>query len=296
MKTQKTLWISIVLTATFAIVEFVGGLWSGSLALLSDSAHMASDVLALGLSMVAMMFARKPADDRFTFGYLRMEILASFLNGVTLCVLAIGIFYEGIHRFFSPQQVDFALMMTIAVFGLVINGVVTIVLHRSLKEESNLNVQSALWHFFGDLLSSIGVIIAAVLIRFTGWVVFDPIISIIIGAIIFRGGARITWASTRILMERVPSSLDLDVIRRDIRAIEGVEDVHELHVWAISSDHYSLTAHVFISDQIQPFCVILAINEKLKNAHNIEHVTVQVEHALVHPHGAYGRAFLQRPK
>ncbi|WJH32278.1 cation diffusion facilitator family transporter [Paenibacillus sp. CC-CFT747] len=292
-KSKRTLWTTLLLTAFFTIVEIIGGLVSNSLALLSDSAHMISDVLALGLSMVAIYMATRPPTSKYTFGYLRFEIIASFLNGLALAVIAVGIFVEGINRMIHPEEVKLGTMLTIAVIGLIVNIVLTIVLSRSMKEEENLNVQSALWHFIGDLLSSVGVIVSAIIIYFTGWTIVDPVISIVIGGIIFVGGAKIIRESYLILMESVPEQFDLEEIRRDIGLVEGVEDVHEMHLWAVSTDHYSLTAHVFIDEKIQPFCIILAINETLKNKYGIEHSTIQMEHAKIHPHGEYGKEFLR---
>ena len=291
-KSGKTLWIVLLLTLFFTIVEIVGGILSNSLALLSDSAHMISDVVALGLSMTAIYLARKQPNARYTFGYLRFEIIASFLNGLALCVIAVGIFFEGIKRFIRPVDVDFGLMLTIAIIGFIVNLVLTIVLSRSNKEEENLNIKSALWHFIGDLLSSVGVIVSAIIIYLTGLLFFDPLISIVIGGIIFTGGAKILKESTRVLMEAVPDKFDLEEIRKDIGQVEGVEDVHEMHLWAISTDHYSLTAHMFIREDIQPFCIILAANEMLKAKYGIKHSTLQMEHATIHPHGEYGKQFL----
>lgn len=291
-KSKKTLWITLLLTLFFTIVEIIGGLLSNSLALLSDSAHMISDVFALGLSMIAIYLATHPPNARFTFGYLRFEIIASFLNGLALAIIAIGIFVEGIRRFIHPEPIDFKLMIVISSIGLIVNIVLTIVLSRSMKEEENLNIQSALWHFIGDLLSSIGVIISAVLIYFTNLQWFDPLISILIGSIIFLGGMKIIKASYMILMESVPTHFNLDEIRANIRKVEGVEDVHEMHLWAISSNHYSLTAHVFIDEKIQPFCIILAINETLQKHYDIAHSTIQMENANIHHHGEYGKQFL----
>jgi cobalt-zinc-cadmium efflux system protein len=292
-RSQKTLWITLFLTLFFTIVEIIGGLLSNSLALLSDSAHMISDVLALGLSMLALYLARRPPNRRYTFGFLRFEIIASFLNGLALIVIALGIFIEGIQRFLHPQDIRFGTMITIASIGLVVNIVLTVVLHRSMEEEENLNVQSALWHFIGDLISSIGVIVSAGLIYWTGQRWFDPLISMVIGVILVVGGCRIIRESYLILMESVPDKFDLDDIRAALAEVEGVEDVHEMHLWAISTDHYSLTAHVFVDPAIQPFCIILAINETLKSKYGITHSTIQMEHAGIHPHGEYGKEFLR---
>ena len=294
LRSKKTLWATLLITLFFTIVEIIGGILSNSLALLSDSAHMISDVIALGLSMTAIYLATRPPNSRFTFGYLRFEIIASFLNGLALAIIAIGIAIEGIRRMINPEPIELGLMLTIATIGLIVNITLTIILSRSIAEEDNLNVQSALWHFIGDLLSSIGVIVSAIIIYFTGWIVFDPIISMVICGIIFSGGAKIIKKSYLILMESVPEKFNLDEIRADIAKVEGVEDVHEMHLWAISTDHYSLSAHVFIDNKIQPFCIILAINETLKDKYGIEHSTIQMEEANIHPHGEYGKQFLKQ--
>lgn len=293
-RSKRTLWMVLILTTLFTIVEIVGGLVSNSLALLSDSAHMISDVIALTLSMTAIYLATRQPNAKYTFGYLRFEIIASFLNGLALVIISIGIFIEGIKRFLQPEEIDFQLMLTISFIGFIVNLVMTWMLHNSSKEEENLNIKSALWHFLGDLISSLGVIISALLILFTGLMWFDPLISLVIGAIIFTGGSKIIRESYLILMESVPEKFDLDEIRQAIADVEGVEDVHEMHLWAISTNHYSLTAHVFIDESIQPFCIILAITETMKEQYGIEHVTVQIEHAGIHPHGDYGKKFLEK--
>ncbi len=289
---KKTLWITLTLTLFFTIVEVIGGLVSGSLALLSDSAHMVSDVLALGLSMFAIYMATRRPTKQYTYGFLRFEIIASFLNGLALVVIAAFIFIEGIKRIIHPEPVDLGLMLGIAIIGLIVNIVLTLVLSRSMKEEDNLNVKSALWHFIGDLLSSVGVIVSAILIRYTGLSILDPIISIIIGGIIAFGGSKIIREAYLILMESVPEQFDLEAIRRDLSGVEGVEDVHEMHLWAVSTDHYALTAHVLARSDIQPYCITLVINELLKNRYGIVHSTIQIEHAAIHDHGEYGRLFI----
>ncbi|CAM3498128.1 cation diffusion facilitator family transporter [Marinicrinis lubricantis] len=292
MKSKKTLWITLLLTLAFTIVELVGGLLSNSLALLSDSAHMVSDVIALGLSMTAIYMASRKPNSKYTFGFVRFETIASFLNGLALIMIAGGIFYQGIVRMIHPSSIQLGLMLGIACIGLVVNLVLTIVLSRSMGEEKNLNVQSALWHFIGDLISSIGVIASALLIYWTGILLFDPIISMVIAGIIFTGGAKILKESFQILMDTVPDDIQLENIRKDIMAIEGVMNVHEMHVWAITTDQPSLTAHVFVSKDIQPLCVTLAVNEMLKEKYNIVHSTIQIEHPLLHDHGEYGKAFI----
>jgi cobalt-zinc-cadmium efflux system protein len=288
---KKTLWITLGLTFFFTIVEVMGGMLSHSLALLSDSAHMVSDVLALGLSMLAIHMASRRPDSKFTFGFLRFEMIVSLLNGLALIVISLWIVYEGIRRMIQPEDVNLKLMLVIASIGFVVNATLTYVLSRSMKEEDNLNIKSALWHFIGDLLSSVGVIVSAVLISFTGWTFLDPLISMVIGGIICTGGVKIVRETYLILMESVPAQFDLEQIRSDLASVEGVEDVHELHLWAVSTEHYSLTAHVFVRGEIQPYCVTLAMNELLKSKYGITHSTIQVENAALHDHGEYGRKF-----
>jgi len=292
-KTKKTLWITLILTLAFTIVEIVGGLLSNSLALLSDSAHMISDVFALGLSMTAIYMATRKPNGKYTFGYVRFETIASFLNGLALVIIAGGIFVQGIVRVIRPEPIELGLMLGIAAVGLVVNVVLTVVLSRSMEEEKNLNVQSALWHFIGDLLSSVGVIVSAILIYFTGILLFDPLISMVIGGIIASGGYRIVKESYRVLMDTVPDHLDLEAIRSDILAVEGVKNVHDMHVWTIATDQYSLTAHVFVQQDIQPMCVTLAVGEMLNAKHGIAHSTIQIEHPLLHDHGEFGKEQLK---
>jgi cobalt-zinc-cadmium efflux system protein len=291
-KSTNTLWITLILTFFFTIVEVVGGLLSHSLALLSDSAHMASDVIALGLSMTAIYMATRKPNNRYTFGFLRFEILASFLNGLALAIIAIGILIEGVKRIITPREIELQLMLTVAIIGLIVNIVLTIVLTRSTKQEENLNIKSALWHFIGDLLNSVGVIISAILIHFTNFTIIDPIISMVIGIVILIGGGKIIRESYYILMESVPEKFNLDVIRRDIKVVEGVVDVHEMHLWTVTSDHYSFTAHVFLREDIEPLKTVSIINKLLKEKYALQHSTIQIEHPSINDHGKYGQEFL----
>ena len=293
LKSKRTLWITLILTLAFTVVEVVGGLLSNSLALLSDSAHMISDVFALGLSMAAIYMASKKPTGTYTFGFVRFETIASFLNGLALIIIAGGIFVQGVARIIRPQPIDLGLMLGIAAIGLIVNIVLTAVLSRSMDEEKNLNVQSALWHFIGDLLSSIGVIVSAALIYFTGILLFDPLISMVIGGIITAGGWRIVKESYRILMDSAPDHLDIEEIRKDLLAVEGVSNVHDMHLWTIATGQYSLTAHVFVKHDIQPMCVTLAAQEMLSEKYGIAHSTIQIEHPLLHDHGEYGKKHLE---
>ncbi|SFE97799.1 cation diffusion facilitator family transporter [Alteribacillus iranensis] len=287
---KKALWITLLLTFFFTLVEIVGGILSNSLALLSDSAHMISDVLALGLSMTAIHMAARNPTKTYTFGFLRFEIIASFINGLALVIIAIGIFIEGIRRILYPETIDLPFMLTVATIGLIVNIVLTYVLSRSTRHEENLNIKSALWHFIGDLLSSIGIIIAAGLIYLTGISLFDPIISLIIGVIIFSGGFKILRESYFILMEAVPEKFDLEEIRNEIKRVDGVQDVHDMHLWTVTTDHFSLTAHIFLQSDYNHFRTVSTINQVLEEKYGLRHNTIQVEHPDVNEHGEYGKS------
>lgn len=291
-KSKNTLWITLILTLFFTIVEVVGGLLSNSLALLSDSAHMASDVVALGFSMTAIYLATKKPNQRYTFGYLRFEIIASFINGLALMIIAIGIFFEGVQRIITPKEIELGLMFTVALIGLIVNIILTIVLTRSTKQEENLNIKSALWHFIGDLLNSVGVIVSALVIHFTGFQLLDPIVSMIIGMVILMGGFKIIKESYFILMEKVPDQFDLEAIRKEITEVDGVEDVHEIHLWTVTTNHFSFTAHVFLNQTSDPLKAVSIINKLLKEKYGLTHSTIQIEHPSINDHGKYGHKFL----
>ncbi|MCO4356662.1 cation diffusion facilitator family transporter [Staphylococcus agnetis] len=277
---KKTLWASLIITLFFTIVEFAGGILSNSLALLSDSFHMLSDVIALGLSMVAIYFASRKPTAKYTFGYLRFEIIAAFLNGLALAIISIWIFYEAIMRIIYPKPVESGLMLVIATIGLIVNIVLTIILMRSLKSENNINIQSALWHFIGDLLNSVGVILAVVLIYFTGIQMIDPILSMVIAVVILRGGYKIMRNAVSILMESVPEHLDTDEIMDDMKSVDQVLDVHEFHLWSITTEHYSLSAHVVLDSKSghDAYETINKLERLLKEKYGLSHTTLQIEH------------------
>ncbi|MDR5603840.1 cation diffusion facilitator family transporter [Staphylococcus coagulans] len=280
---KMTLWLSLIITLFFTVVEFAGGIISNSLALLSDSFHMLSDVFALALSMLAVYFASRKPTARYTFGYLRFEILAAFLNGLALAVISVWIFYEAIVRIIFPKPVESGLMLVIATIGLIVNIVLTVILVRSLKSENNINIQSALWHFMGDLLNSIGVIIAVVLIYFTGIQLIDPILSMIIALVILRGGYKIMRNAWLILMESVPEHLDTDEIMETMKCVDQVLDVHEFHLWSITTEHYSLSAHVVLDSRNSEdaYQTINELETLLKEKYGLAHTTLQIEHLVI---------------
>lgn len=273
---KKALLSSFILITVFMFAEIIGGIVTNSLALLSDAGHMFSDAVALGLSLAAFKFGEKAADQSKTYGYKRFEILAAFLNGLALIIIAIFIFYEAYHRFFAPPAVIGSGMMIISILGLLINILVAAILMRGDSHE-NLNMRSALLHVFGDLLGSIGAIVAALLIIFFGWNLADPIASVIVSFLVLLSGIRILKDSIHILMEGKPTGIDMNKIINDFLTIDGVKEVHDMHIWAITSDFTALTAHVKVTDNSDRETILTQMESYLQNNYHLEHSTIQLE-------------------
>lgn len=275
---KKALTISLILIASFMIVEVIGGVLTNSLALLSDAGHMLSDAISLAVALAAFKMGEKAADSSRTFGYRRFEILAAVFNGATLIVIAVFIIVEAAGRFVNPPEVATTGMLIIAVLGLIVNIVVAKIL-MSGDTHDNLNMKGALLHVFGDLLGSVAAIIAALSIMFFGWGFMDPLASIIVAILIAISGLRILRQSVNILMEGVPENIDVDTIIKTINNVEGVEDAHHLHVWSISSGMNAMSVHVVVNGTLnvhETQETIHRIEEQMKHE-NIEHITVQVE-------------------
>ncbi|MGK7313330.1 MAG: cation diffusion facilitator family transporter [Candidatus Longimicrobiales bacterium M2_2A_002] len=277
---RKTLLIVIALTGTFMVAEVAGGLLSNSLALLADAGHMLTDVGALALSLFAIRFASRPATPEKTYGYMRAEILAALLNGAVLIVVSIYIFIEAWQRFTAPEEVKGGLMLAVAAGGLVVNLVAAFMLHRSAGE--SLNVRGAYLHVLGDLLGSVGAIAAAGVILTTGWYPADPIISVLVGGLILWSSFTLVKESVDVLLEAVPTHLDLEEIRRSISEIDGVMAVHDLHVWTVTSGYFAMSGHAVVEDVEQTQPVLRSIHDRMHDEFGISHVTVQVE-----PQGIY---------
>jgi len=273
----RPLVLAIAVTASFTVIEFVGGLVSESLALISDAGHMLTDTLALLLTLGAVRLALLPATDVRTFGYKRAEILAALGNGVTLVVITLLIFYEAITRITHPQDIDSMLMLVIGAAGLGANAVGAYILHD--RATSSLNIKAAFLHIIGDFMSSVGVIVGALLIMFFGLNLADPIISILIGLIILYSSFKLVMQSTSILLEAVPSHIKLDSVRNSLKEVKGVSDVHDLHVWTLSSGLYALSAHLVVPDQMISDCsgVLAESEDILKDRFGISHTTFQIE-------------------
>jgi cobalt-zinc-cadmium efflux system protein len=274
---SRPLLLALAITVTFAVIELAGGMLSGSLALISDSGHMFTDALALTLSLWASYVATRMANERQTFGLLRVEILVALVNGVVLVGVSLFIIYEAVVRLQNPQPIEGGLMLVIAVIGLVANLAGVLILREKAKE--NLNVKGAFLHVLGDLLSSVGVIVAAILVYLFDLQQADPVISIAISVIILYGSYRIISQSVYILLEFAPGNVDLAEVRNELLKVEGIVDVHDLHAWTLASGIYALSAHIQVMDQPLSTCscVIQDCERILKEKFNISHTTLQLE-------------------
>jgi cobalt-zinc-cadmium efflux system protein len=273
----RPLKITLVLVLVIMVAEVIGGILSNSLALLSDAGHMLTDALALGLSLFAMNLARRPATPTRTYGYHRAEIMAALVNGTTLVLVSVFIFYQAYHRFSALPAVKSPLMLAVAVIGLAANLISMFLLRRGSRK--SINVRAAFWHIIGDTLSSVGVIIAGVIIYFTGWYIADPILAVVIGIVILWGAVRIVWESVDILLESVPAHVEMEKVTAAVKAVPGVEDLHDIHIWTITSGIYALSAHLSIADQkVSQSCDVLTkVNRVLADDFNITHTTLQLE-------------------
>ncbi|WP_077325112.1 cation diffusion facilitator family transporter [Virgibacillus siamensis] len=282
---KKALMISFIIITIYMIIEAAGGFITNSLALLSDAGHMLSDSVSLGVGLVAFAMGEKVANYSKTYGYKRFEILAAFFNGVTLIVIALYIFYEAFQRFTSPSEVASTGMLIIACIGLAVNIVVAWILMRGDTDE-NLNLRAAFLHVLGDLLGSVGAIVAALLIMFFGWGWADPLASVIVAALVFVSGWRVTKDAVHVLMEGTPKNVDLDDVIRTIESVGGIESIHDLHVWTITSGQNALSCHAVVDGKlnIEESQKLLQIIEGNLQENGIGHVTIQMENEQ-HPHG-----------
>ncbi len=267
--------IALGLTTAFLVAELLGAYWFGSLALLSDAAHMFTDAAALAIALVAVKVGQKVADKQRTYGYRRFEILAAAFNAVLLFVVAGYVLYEGVSRFFDPQPVESLGMLAVASLGLVVNLIAMRVLAGG--KETSLNMKGAYLEVWADMLGSLGVIAAAIAIWLTGKTWIDPIVAIAIGLWVLPRTWTLLRDTTHILLQGVPRNIDLDNVRAAINGVSGVAGVHDLHVWSVAGDDASLTAHASISDGADPQATRKAIETMLKGEFKILHSTIQTE-------------------
>jgi len=276
IKHEKPLWWAFGLTSVFLIAEVIGGLITNSLALLSDAAHMGTDVIALAISLFAVRMSRKPPDAKRTYGFARMEAIGALVNGGMLFLVAGYILWEAVGRFRQPPEVSSTGMLVVAAVGLVVN----LISMRLLKAGSgqSLNVKGAYLEVWADMLGSVGVILGAVVIMFTGWTLVDPIIAVLIGLWVLPRTWTLLREAGQVLMQGVPAGLDLDKVRDMMLAHPGIAKVHDLHVWALGSKQPVLTAHIILDDETKPpDAVRQSLIAALTAEFDIEHATLQVD-------------------
>ncbi|HXG98014.1 MAG TPA: cation diffusion facilitator family transporter [Gemmatimonadales bacterium] len=274
VETRRRLTLALAITAVVMVVEFIGGWLSGSLALLADAAHMLADVAALGLALIAAWIAQRPATPERSFGFMRLEILAALVNGAVLFAIAIGIGVEAWQRLRVPQLVNGALLLAVAAVGFVANLAATVVLHRG--HEHSLNQRGAYLHVLGDLLGSVGALIAGVIVLASGWVMADPIISVLIGGLVLVSAWRLVKESSDVLLEAAPRHIALSDVHERIASVPGVESVHDLHLWTVTSGVVAMSGHLVVKNPTDNQPVLEEVQERMQ-ALGINHVTVQLE-------------------
>lgn len=276
-QTTKRLMLSLTLTAAFVLVEVIAGVFGNSLALLTDAAHNFTDVIALGLSWYALKIAAKPANAGKTFGYHRVGILVALVNSTTLILIAVGIFYEAYHRFITPLEVDSVILISVGTLAFLINAVTAWLVKDG--SDHDLNLRSAFLHLMGDVMSTLGAVIAGVIIYFTKWNWLDPFVSVLIGLFILWNAWSILRQSIHILLESTPENIDIKEMVEKLHTIDGVRSVHDLHVWSINENLRMLSAHIVTDDISMRECSLIQqdINELLIHGYNIQHATLQIE-------------------
>jgi cobalt-zinc-cadmium efflux system protein len=268
---------ALAITATFMGVEVVGGLVSGSLALLADAGHMLTDAAALGLAWIAARLTMRPSDPRRSYGYHRAQVLAAFVNALALFAIVAWIAYEAVQRFRAPPAIEAVTMLGVAVAGLVANVAVYLTLREGSQD--NLNVAAARIHVLGDLLGSIGAIVGAIVILATGWTPIDPLLSVLVAVLILRSAWSLLRKSTRILMEAAPESVDPDGLRRALLAtVPGVRDVHDVHCWSLTTGQTMLTLHVALARGADAALVLREAKRVIAGQFDIAHSALQIEH------------------
>lgn len=271
---RRVFWV-MLLTGGFMFVEAVGGVLSGSLALLADAGHMLTDTAALVLSWIAFRMARRPADPKRSFGYHRFQILAAFTNGVTLFAIAGWIVIEAVERLVNPVEVQGVPMMAIAAIGLMVNVVGFWILSKGEKE--NLNIKGAALHVMGDLLGSVAAITAAGIILWTGWMPIDPILSVLVAILILRSAWAIIKQSSHILLEGTPEGMDAARIGVALSEVDGVVDIHHVHAWSLTNERPIVTLHAVLKETADHTATLQILHNVLKERFGIEHATIQIE-------------------
>jgi len=267
--------VALALTMTFMAIEVIGGLWTGSLALLADAAHMLTDAGGLALALIAIRFAERPATPQKTYGYVRMEVLSALTNAVVLLLLTVYIFYEAYQRFLNPPEILGGPMLAVAVVGLAVNLISMTLLSAGSSE--SLNVKGAYFEVLSDMLGSLGVIIAAGVVMLTGWTLVDPIIGAGIGLFIVPRTWILLKQAVHILMEGTPPEIDITLLEQKLSRIPSVTAVHDLHVWTITSGIDAMSCHLVVADMAQARATLASANEMMKSSFGLKHTTIQIE-------------------
>jgi len=272
---ERVVLIGFLLTFSFMFAEFIGGILSGSLALIADAGHMLTDAVALALALAAFRFGRRRSDAKRTFGYLRLEVLAGFFNAITLLALTAWIFYEAINRLFEPHPVLAGPMLIVAALGLVINIAVFLMLMQG--DTNHVNIKGAMLHVIGDLLGSVAAIAAAIIIYLTGWTPIDPILSVLLSVLILRAAWALLRNTVHILMEGTPPDIDVEIVRADILdSLADIKAVSHLHVWSITSGRTAATLDVAPVDNADYRTIASRVKDLLKQRYGIDHATVEI--------------------
>jgi cobalt-zinc-cadmium efflux system protein len=275
---SKRVQIALVLTGAFMLVEVVGGLISGSLALLADAGHMLTDTMALALAAVAFRVSARPADAKRSYGYHRFQILAAFVNGLTLVGIVVWIVIEALNRLMAPDEIMGELMLVVAGAGLLVNVVAFLVLHGG--DQNNMNLRGAALHVMGDVLGSVAAIAAALIIIFTGWMPIDPVLSVLVAALILRSAWDLLKRSAHVLLEGAPEWLDVREMQDRIAAVvPGILSVHHVHVWGLTQQRVMLTMHICLAaGDDDPTVVVRQVKKILLDEFGIDHSTIEIEH------------------
>ena len=267
--------VAFLLTTTFLVIEFFGGLYTRSLALIADAGHMLVDAAALGLSLFAFWFSCRPATATKTYGFYRVEILAALFNGVILMIVSFGIFYESYHRLMHPPEIESGWMLIIASLGLVINLVSAYFLHGA--QFSNLNVRGAFLHVASDALSSVGAIIAGVIMASTGWYLADPLASLLVATLISYNAWRLVRDSVNVLLEGTPVHINLDGVHDELVRVKDVDSIHDLHIWTLTSGFYAMSCHAVVANTGRRHQILEELRTIIRDQFRIDHSTIQLE-------------------
>ncbi|AJZ75874.2 hypothetical protein SU86_005285 [Candidatus Nitrosotenuis cloacae] len=280
---EHRLWLVFVISISIFVLEIIGGILSNSLALISDSFHVMLDFSAIGISLIAFRIAKKPHSVKLSFGFHRAEIVAALINGITLILVSGFIFYESYKRFLDPQAIQTDTLLGFAIAGFAANLVMMILLKK--ESHSNLNIKGSYTHVIGDMLSSVGVIIGGIIISITNYPIIDPIVSVGIGMLIIRSGIMLCKECVHIFMEGTPKEIRIESVSDEIERLKEVSEVHDLHIWTLTSNVFAMSAHVKIRSEFisQTNNLLRKINEIMKEKFGINHCTIQIEHDLINP-------------